>query len=300
MKKYLIPCLTVLFVNLQAQDPQQTVDALYESITYDGESMPDFKEGLKLFTEDAHFSWVNDSAVMQFTPAEFLEVYENQIKQGIILEASEFEISNEAEVYGGIAHYFSSYKAEVRTPDGTHLKRGINSIQLIKNEADDWKITAMVWYDENPENPLPLMLDDRYSSDRGKIKQAAGNYIASIYKTDTSLLASVSRDLVKQGYYYSQKDKSWSVLPMTYEELKHTAATYNTKDWIPAAAPAKVEILDMDERVANVKVYAIWGFDYLLMIKSDAGEWIVKQILWQSYNKQDHSEMVRKIKEAGE
>ncbi|WP_420577441.1 hypothetical protein [Ekhidna sp.] len=296
MKNNLTLLFLALAISLNAQTPQETVDALYESINYDGKTIPDFKKGLKLFTEKAQFKWVSDSTVVSFTPAEFLKVYEDQIRQGIILKASEFEISNESEVYGNIAHFFSSYKAEIKMPQGIHSKRGINSIQLVKNENDEWKIAAMVWYDEDEENPLPLMLDDKHADDKTKVEKVAMDYLESIYKVDTTLLTSISPNLVKQGYYYTRKDSTWSVSPMTYDELKHTAKTYNKKGWIPPTAPKDVEILDMDERVANVKVYAIWGFDYLLMTKNEKGEWMVEQILWQSYNANDHARMVRKIR----
>ncbi|WP_370089359.1 nuclear transport factor 2 family protein [Ekhidna sp.] len=296
MKNNLTLFLLALSFGLHSQSPQETVDALYASINYDGKTIPDFKKSQGLFTEKAQFKWVNDSTVNSFTPSEFLKIYEDQIKEGIILKASEYEISNESEVYGNIAHFFSSYKAEVQTSQGIHEKRGINSIQLIKNENNEWKIAAMVWYDEDEANPLPLMLDDKYSTDRQKIEKAALNYVESIYKVDTTLLKSVSPDLVKRGYYYSRKNNIWSLSPMTYKELKHTAATYNQKGWIPASAPQKVEILDMDERVANVKVYAIWGFDYLLMTKNDQGDWMIDQILWQSYNQSDQARMVSKMK----
>ncbi|MEQ8627328.1 nuclear transport factor 2 family protein [Ekhidna sp.] len=296
MKRNLIIVLLAIVVKLEAQNPQHTVDALYESINYNGETIPDFKEGLKLFTENAQFKWVSDSTVISFTPVEFLNVYEDQIREGIILEATEFEISNKSEIYGNIAHFLSSYKAEVKTPQGVHKKRGINSIQLIKNEQNEWKIAAMVWYDEDDENPLPLMLDDWYSDDRKKITKAAINYVESIYKVDTLLLSKISINLTKQGYYYSRRDSTWSKSPMTYQELKQTAATYNKNGWIPPKAPKRVEILDMDERVANVKVYAIWGFDYLLMTKNDEGDWIIDQILWQSYNQNEQLRMVSKMK----
>ncbi|MEQ9009261.1 MAG: hypothetical protein RLP12_15365, partial [Ekhidna sp.] len=65
----------------------------------------------------------------------------------------------------------------------------------------------------------------------------------------------------------------------------------------PPTAPKQVERLDMDERVANVKVYAIWGFDYLLMTKNENDDWIVQQFLWQSYNAKDHTKMMRRIKD---
>lgn len=134
------------------------------------------------------------------------------------------------------------------------------------------------------------------STNREAVTRAALNYIESIYKVDKEKLRSVSKNLTKMGYYLSRKDSSWSISPMSYAELEHTAETYNAKNWIPENAPKTVEILDINERIANVKVYAIWGFDYLLMTKSDEGDWIIQQILWQSYTFPEHKKMVEKMR----
>ncbi len=96
---------------------------------------------------------------------------------------------------------------------------------------------------------------------------------------DTTKLNSVSKNLKKEGYYLSPKEKKWSLSSMSYDELKHTAKTYNQKKWIPEQATKRVEILDIDERIANVKIYAIWGFDYLLMTKNNDDIWEIAQIL---------------------
>ena len=137
------------------------------------------------------------------------------------------------------------------------------------------------------------------SNNRDAVTKAALNYIESIYNVDKTKLASVSKSLTKTGYYLSRKDSSWSLSPMTYEELEHTVETYNKKKLLPESAPKTVEILDIGERVANVKVYAIWGFDYLLMTKSDEGQWVIQQILWQSYTFPEHKEMVEKMMRKG-
>ena len=65
---------------------------------------------------------------------------------------TERELSRETEVYGHIAHVFSTYEGRMET-EPTVL-RGINSIQLM-NDGTRWWILSVYWEAETPENPLP-------------------------------------------------------------------------------------------------------------------------------------------------
>jgi hypothetical protein len=49
----------------------------------------------------------------------------------------------------------------------------------------------------------------------------------------------------------------------------------------PATAPKKVELLDLLDQTAAVKVTAWWGTDYMLLAKYD-GRWMISHVLWQS------------------
>ena len=66
----------------------------------------------------------------------------------------EIETSRIVERFGHIAHAFSSYEAYEDAAHTRLLKRGINSIQFYKVDGA-WKIAAMVWDDERPDQPLP-------------------------------------------------------------------------------------------------------------------------------------------------
>lgn len=65
----------------------------------------------------------------------------------------EVQIKHPADVYGNIAHLWSTY--EVRpTPDGKPEIRGINSIQAVFN-GTEWKVMEILWQAETPGEPLP-------------------------------------------------------------------------------------------------------------------------------------------------
>jgi hypothetical protein len=67
--------------------------------------------------------------------------------------AVEHQLSWKSEVYGKIAHLFSTYETR-STADGKPEVRGINSIQAI-NDGESWHIMEVVWQAETPENPIP-------------------------------------------------------------------------------------------------------------------------------------------------
>lgn len=65
----------------------------------------------------------------------------------------EREIARREELFGNIAHVFSTYEG-VREGDPEPFVRGINSIQLL-NDGSRWWIVSVYWQAEGPVNPLP-------------------------------------------------------------------------------------------------------------------------------------------------
>jgi hypothetical protein len=68
-------------------------------------------------------------------------------------EFFERQVKVQSEVYGHIAHLWSTY--EVRpTPDGKAIVRGINSIQAVF-DGKRWRIFEVLWQAETPAESLP-------------------------------------------------------------------------------------------------------------------------------------------------
>ena len=60
----------------------------------------------------------------------------------------EVEVGRRINVFGNIAHVWSSYEAR-RSPDDADVeRRGINSIQLFKDADRGWRIIHMIWDNE--------------------------------------------------------------------------------------------------------------------------------------------------------
>jgi hypothetical protein len=60
----------------------------------------------------------------------------------------EVETSRRIDVFGNMAHVWSSYEARVAPDDAAPERRGINSIQLFRDPERGWRIIHMIWDNE--------------------------------------------------------------------------------------------------------------------------------------------------------
>ncbi len=65
----------------------------------------------------------------------------------------ESEVASRVELFGSIAHVFSTYESRHATTEKP-FARGINSIQLVK-AGRTWKIMTVLWDSEREGNPIP-------------------------------------------------------------------------------------------------------------------------------------------------
>jgi hypothetical protein len=60
----------------------------------------------------------------------------------------EVETSRRIDLFGNIAHVWSSYEARTSPDDEMPERRGINSIQLFRHPEMGWRIIHMIWDNE--------------------------------------------------------------------------------------------------------------------------------------------------------
>lgn len=78
-------------------------------------------------------------------------------QSGPVIEKNGFfekEINRKQEMYGHIAHCFSTYEARRTAADVEPFMRGINSIQLY-NDGKRWWILTVFWQTENKDLLIP-------------------------------------------------------------------------------------------------------------------------------------------------
>ncbi|WP_082780321.1 nuclear transport factor 2 family protein [Rufibacter sp. DG15C] len=120
--------------------------------------------------------------------------------------------------------------------------------------------------------------------DKAGVQAACMDYIQAFYKADTTIAyRSVHPKLQKRGFSFSQANQTYSQqLEMPFPALISLAKRWN-KDGKQANANSvqTVQILDICDKTASAKVTAVWGIDYIHLVKED-GKWWVMNVLWQS------------------
>lgn len=122
------------------------------------------------------------------------------------------------------------------------------------------------------------------AADREGVRQAVLDYVEGVYNVDPSRIErSVHPNLAKLGYYRGANDADYgNALPMTFERLKDVARNFNREGRVPQDAPKQIDIYEVLDKTASVKLTAYWGIDYMHLAKID-GKWMIVNVLWQSH-----------------
>jgi hypothetical protein len=69
----------------------------------------------------------------------------------------EIEIGRRVDVFGNMAQVWSAYEARTALHGVKPERRGINSIQLYRDETGAWRIVSMIWDNEREGLSLPAL-----------------------------------------------------------------------------------------------------------------------------------------------
>ena len=127
-----------------------------------------------------------------------------------------------------------------------------------------------------------LINSAKVEAERQAIIAAVLDYVEGLYEDATERLErSVSPHMAKRGYY--MRDGVYKEIPMTYEQLVDLSKRWN-KDGtrVTDKSPKKIDIYEILDQTASVKLTAEWGIDYMHLGKYD-GKWKIVNVLWQSH-----------------
>ena len=130
---------------------------------------------------------------------------------------------------------------------------------------------------------VPVSAQDA-NADREAVKQAVLDYVEGIYNVEPARIErSVSPNLAKLGFYRPPAETAYRPgRSMAFQQLVEIAKTYNKEGKLRKDAPKDVEIYDVMDQTATVKLTAEWGIDYMHLAKVD-GKWMIVNVLWQSH-----------------
>ncbi len=122
------------------------------------------------------------------------------------------------------------------------------------------------------------------SEDTASIEATAMDYILGFYQGKPERLErALSPELKKLGWGRRAPEGAYNgPWYMTKDSAKEFAPGYAEGEKLPADAYRKVEILDQLDKIASVRIEAVWGIDYIHMAKID-GDWKIYNVIWQTW-----------------
>jgi hypothetical protein len=129
-----------------------------------------------------------------------------------------------------------------------------------------------------PQDPATKPL-----TDRAQVERAGLDYVEALYDAKPELIErSVHANLVKYGFWRKDESSPYKGSAMTKPQLLELAKKWNAKgNQADAKSVKTVEVLDLMDQTAVLKVTAVWGVDHMQLAKFD-GTWQILHILWQS------------------
>lgn len=119
------------------------ITAMYETVSYEAGSHPDWEREAQIFAPHARLVRMNDDGVFEFNLASYRTDFEKMIASGLLTSFWEAEIWRETRQFDDMAHVLSAYETR-KTPDGPIVNRGVNSIQLFRRDGR-WWISSLIW-----------------------------------------------------------------------------------------------------------------------------------------------------------
>ena len=119
-------------------------------------------------------------------------------------------------------------------------------------------------------------------SDLDKITRAALDYIESQHVPNAEMMSKGIDSKLAKRTYWQKKDGTQFIMETNAEFMVELAESYNKSgDMFPESPTARVTILEVNKKVASVKLEADDWIDYMHLYKNDKGEWKILNVLWQ-------------------
>ncbi len=153
---------------------------------------------------------------------------------------------------------------------------GTDYMQLVKGDDDRWRIRHVLW-----QSPPRTIEDQTHHDNRASIKKAATRYADAFYKGKVELHdGAVHPELAKYGFYRQAPSAPMQPMGMDFAQLKQL--TKQVGGMFPPDSPKKVELLDVQDQTAALKLTGAWGIDYMHVARFGKA-WQTIHIAWQSH-----------------
>ena len=126
----------------------------FRAVSFETGESPAYGKIQALFVPDGKLINNGSDTPEVSTIEQFIASRQQTIDSGTLTSFQENETAEISEIFGNVAHRFSTYTKRGRV-DGIAVEgRGLISTQLIRTPSG-WKITSMAWDDERPGLTIP-------------------------------------------------------------------------------------------------------------------------------------------------
>lgn len=133
-------------------------DAFLRAVSFQAGEQPAYDRIRDLFIDGGKLIKNSSDAPEISTVDDFIAPRQEMVDAGELTSFEEVESADITEIFGNVAHRFSTY-AKRGTMNGTAFEaRGIISTQFVRT-PDGWRMSSMAWDDERPG----LVIPDRYA-----------------------------------------------------------------------------------------------------------------------------------------
>jgi hypothetical protein len=132
--------------------------AFFRAVSFESGQRPAYARIRDLFMDDGKLIR-NSSELPEISSVDgFISSRQRMVDSGALTSFEEVETAETTELFGNVAHRFSTYEKR-GTMHGKAIEgRGVISTQFIRTPSG-WKMSSMAWDDERPGLPIP----DRYT-----------------------------------------------------------------------------------------------------------------------------------------
>jgi hypothetical protein len=129
--------------------------AFYEVISFGHGGEPDWERMQRLFSPHARITRITPDGTDYLDLPGFQELVKEALDVGVYTRFFEAEVLRDERRFGALAHVLSAYETKQSPAAKEALARGVNSLQLIKEDGE-WKVLSLAWDEERVDNPLTL------------------------------------------------------------------------------------------------------------------------------------------------
>lgn len=130
----------------------------FRAVSFQKGDRPAYDELRDLFADGGRLIR-NSSTVPEIsTVDDFIGARRHSVTAGELTSFDETEVAEITEIFGNVAHRFSTYEKRGTTGGGGIDVRGAISTQFIRT-PHGWRMSSMAWDDERPGLDLPTRYD---------------------------------------------------------------------------------------------------------------------------------------------